>query len=350
MNSRKGSEASKGLVAKTHKSPAKEPAEIPPVTCPAKKYVFDLHSYVWKELDTLIRVVRPSKGLGRGGMRVCYDVEELDEEGRSTGMVAKMFRRVITDVVEKDYFNEGEAQCMCEIFANSFNRINVEGVEKPNISFLQCYVVRIPRRDIPKAYQDMSKGFFSYTTQDTKEMMFVMEPKLTGRFTKYNSNYGGVYREEKWEDATDTQTKRRSMIFEAAESFSHFTLAESGGSMLVCDLQGVNDLFTDPQIHTEDGKGLGMGNMGQEGIAKWVENHCCNALCKSLGLQPLGNDLKPLSSDDSKNRNYFICLRAQLQRHVPLRPQDLVPLVKPLEEMTENERFEYVLKLSELTS
>lgn len=38
--------------------------------------------------------------------------------------------------------------------------------------------------------------------------------------------------------------------------------------MLVCDLQGVNDFFTDPQIHSEDGKGLGLGNMGLEGIDK----------------------------------------------------------------------------------
>ncbi|CCW69885.1 unnamed protein product [Phytomonas sp. Hart1] len=283
-------------------------------------------------------------------MRICYDVEELDEEGRSTGMVAKMFRRLITDVVEKDYFNEGEAQCMCEIFADSFNRINLRGVTKPNISFLQCYVVRIPQCNIPPDYKGMQTGFFSYTTQDTKEMMFVMEPKLKGYFTKYNSNFGGVYQEDKRKDATDTQTKRRRMIFETAESFSHYTLVESGGSMLVCDIQGVNDLFTDPQIHTEDGKGLGMGNMGQDGIDKWIENHNCNESCQALGLQPLGHAPKPISKDDSKNRNYYICLRAKLQRHVPLRFQDLMPLTKPLEEMTESERFEYVLKLSELTS
>lgn len=57
--------------------------------------------------------------------------------------------------------------------------------------------------------------------------------------------------------------------------------------MLVCDLQGVNDFFTDPQIHSEDGKGLGLGNMGLEGIDKWVGSHVCNDICKSLGLQPL---------------------------------------------------------------
>lgn len=324
-----------------------QPEEDPAVTCPARKYVFDLKSYEWKEIEAMIRVVRPSKGLGHGGMRVCYEVEELDEEGRGTSMVAKMFRRNISDVVEKDYFNEGEAQCMCEEFADNFNRIHLTSVDKPNISFLQCYVVRIPKKDIPENFQHKRSGFFSYKTQDTREVMFVMEPKLSGHFTKYNSNFGETYRDDKKGNLTSEQNRRRTAIFDAAEAFSHFTLVESGGSMLVCDLQGVHDFLTDPQIHTEDGKGLGMGNMGQEGIDKWVEKHTCNGICKALGLQPL-NGVAP--SAKSAKANHYIDLRAQLQRQNPVRPQDLIPLTKPLEQMTEEERIEYAMRLSELTS
>ncbi|KAK7200539.1 myosin heavy chain kinase a-like protein [Novymonas esmeraldas] len=319
-----------------------------PVVCPAKKYIFDLRSYVWKEIDCLIRIPSPHKGIGHGGMRVCYEVGDLDEEGAGTPMVAKMFRRNISDVVEKDYFNEGEAQCMCEEFANNFNRIHITSMHKPNISFLQCYVVRIPRRNIPEAYQNKRTGFFSYKTQDTREVMFVMEPMLNGRFTKYNSNYGETYREDKKAALTSTQAKRRTDIFEAAEAFSHFTLVESGGSMLLCDLQGVNDFLTDPQIHTEDGKGLGMGNMGQEGIDKWVEKHECSEMCRALGLQPLGGHA-PNSTTREREANPYLGLRAQLQSQNPVRLRDLVPLSKPLDQMSESERIEYALKLSELT-
>ncbi|GET93553.1 myosin heavy chain kinase a-like protein [Leishmania tarentolae] len=318
-----------------------------PVVCTAKKYIFDLHSYAWKESDSLIRIPRPHRGMGHGGMRVCYAVEDVDEEGAGTPMVAKMFRRNISDVVEKDYFNEGAAQCMCEEFANNFNRIHLN-VRKPNLSFLQCYVVRIPRDSIPEPFQKQRTGFFSYKTQDTDEVMFVMEPMLSGRFTKYNSNYGETYREEKKASLTSSEAKRRTEIFEAAEAFSHFTLVESGGSMLVCDLQGVHDFLTDPQIHTVDGKGLGMGNMGQEGIDKWIEKHECNEICRSLGLQPLLGAV-PSSTVREREENPYVGLRAQLQSQNPVRLRDLVPLTKPLEEMTEAERIEYALKVSRLT-
>lgn len=330
--------------------PAGAPDPGAPVVCPSKKYIFDLHSYAWKEIDTLIRVLRPNKALGQGGMRVCFDVEELDEEGAATPMVAKLFRRNISDVVEKDYFNEGEAQCMCEEFANNFNRIHLTTVHKPNISFLQCYVVRIPRKNIPEECQHMRSGFFSYKTQDTREILFVMEPKLNGHFTKYNSNFGEVYREDKRANLTDTQTSRRTAIFDAAEAFSHFTLVESGGGMLLCDLQGVNDFLTDPQIHTEDGKGLGMGNMGMEGIDKWVMKHQCNDICRGLGLQPLNGVAPSVTRQGKSNdKNHYVGLRIQLQKTNPTKASELIPLTKPLDQMTEEERIEYAINLSKLT-
>lgn len=39
------------------------------------------------------------------------------------------------------------------------------------------------------------------------------------------------------------------------QAFSHFTFERSGHQLIVVDVQGVGDLYTDPQIHTADGKG-----------------------------------------------------------------------------------------------
>lgn len=45
----------------------------------------------------------------------------------------------------------------------------------------------------------------------------------------------------------------------------------------------MGDIFTDPQIHTLDGRGFGDGNLGLRGFALFFRTHSCNALCKSMG-------------------------------------------------------------------
>lgn len=53
-------------------------------------------------------------------------------------------------------------------------------------------------------------------------------------------------------------------------------------------LLGVEDHYTDPQIHTADGKGFGLGNLGRNGIQRFLSTHKCNAVCALLNLQPIG--------------------------------------------------------------
>ena len=39
---------------------------------------------------------------------------------------------------------------------------------------------------------------------------------------------------------------------------------------------GVGDLYTDPQIHTVDGKDYGEANLGPRGMALFFSSHKCN--------------------------------------------------------------------------
>ena len=55
---------------------------------------------------------------------------------------------------------------------------------------------------------------------------------------------------------------------------------------LVRSLTGVDNYFTDPQIHSQDGKSFGMGNLGQEGIDRFLMTHKCNSMCRKMGLVP----------------------------------------------------------------
>ncbi|CBH13826.1 myosin heavy chain kinase A, putative [Trypanosoma brucei gambiense DAL972] len=308
--------------------------------CSATKYIYSFRRKEWVVSDTNVQIIKPLKPFAKGGMRVCYEVEEIEDDGSRTRCIAKLFLKVVSDVKEEDYFCEGEAQCLCEEFANNFNKAPFRGPNKPRISFLQCQVLRISRNIIPREYRRLKDGFFSHRTVDTGDVLFVMEPKLGGHFTKYNSNYGDVYEDDK-HCKTDSQKRKRQYMLHVAEAFSHFTLVDSVGSMLLCDLQGVNDLLTDPQIHTEDGRGLGLGNMGVEGITKFVVNHKCNEICEGLDLKPL-TGVVPESSDEAKELNVYAYLRAQLR-------QDFIPPPKPISEMTEEEKFEHALQLSRVT-
>jgi len=63
---------------------------------------------------------------------------------------------------------------------------------------------------------------------------------LQGEYIKYNSNSGFV---------EETGTCRQT-----PQAFSHFTFERSGHELIIVDVQGVGDLYTDPQIHTFDGR------------------------------------------------------------------------------------------------
>lgn len=53
------------------------------------------------------------------------------------------------------------------------------------------------------------------------------------------------------------------IFYGSFQAFSHFTFERSGHQLIVVDIQGVGDLYTDPQIHTESGKDFGDGNLGK---------------------------------------------------------------------------------------
>ena len=66
--------------------------------------------------------------------------------------------------------------------------------------------------------------------------MFAVERFIEGQYLKHNNNSGYI------EDDHHRMTP---------QAFSHFTHTASSGGEMVVDVQGVGDLWTDPQIHSD---------------------------------------------------------------------------------------------------
>ncbi len=116
------------------------------------------------------------------------------------------------------YFDEVKLQMDTKLWGEEFNRHH----PPKQIDFFQMAVLEfVDRPDKP---------------------LYHIENFIEGNYVKYNSNSGFVL-------GDDAQRH-------TPQAFSHFTFERSGHELMVVDVQGVGDLYTDPQIHTVAGTKL----------------------------------------------------------------------------------------------
>lgn len=110
---------------------------------------------------------------------------------------------------------------------------------------------------------------------------YLVEP-LIRYFTKFTSNNGWISNDS----CEETE-------IEIMEAFCHYTYHRSGGSLIVCDLQGRYRYnaynkkksrfeLTDPAICSRQ-RLYGPTDMGEKGIESFFHNHVCNGWCHSNG-------------------------------------------------------------------
>lgn len=191
--------------------------------------------------------------IGRGSFRVAYAATYVGGTRNNQDAVAKCFHPKYKSI-EKEFF------------ASDFRVIDraIDYAEEWNC-FCQC------EREIM-----MTKGDIM-VRNGTKTLV---EP-LIRNFCKYTSNNGWISNDEDQDD------------IDAMTAFTHYTYHKSGGSLIVCDLQGRYRYdryksnrrrfeLTDPAICSRR-RLYGPTDLGEKGIESFFARHRCNKFCHANG-------------------------------------------------------------------
>lgn len=255
----------------------------------------------WEYTPIIVRVlgkinIEPSK---KGSYRDLYSIQRnsyktpLDEH---TVIVAKRYHLEINHRID-NYFADIRSQIIAGYYAILFNlkikSTSMNGVQKYEyVNMLDAVHIQI------------------FSNSECIEIIDMFNVEFLGNDEIFDKNFKKF--------TNNSNSASEELKTDLATAFTHFTHNESGGTLMVVDIQGWSQVFddgvehmrlTDPAIHcpleicTQCGASefYGFTNGGVEGFDKfWNGQHKeCNSICKGLGLKRPEEFVAKASSSDS---------------------------------------------------
>jgi elongation factor 2 kinase len=304
------------------------------------RHIYNPETQTWKEDETIVKIER--EPFTHGAMRFCYRMKKrspppqsasnhrFHDYGwtRASNYVAKAYQvdgKIDTsERAKSNVMNDILLQYESSHWSDKFN----EADPPKKIIFIRAYAVEFPDRE--------GKPWFAVER-------FISGTDMYGvAFTKHNTNSGFV----------DDELHRYT-----PQVFSAFSFFASRGTRLVADIQGVGDLYTDPQVLSSDYR-FGNGDLGPRGMALFFKTFRHNTVADSMGIPqfPLSkNELKhqaeyeddifSMSGDasslaeDMKALDRFAAMdlnRSRRQSVLAVPPREIIPLERRNTEIRSN--------------
>ena len=247
------------------------------------RHLYHPETQTWSTDETIVKIER--EPFTHGAMRFCYRMKKRAQPPSHShnhrfhkfgwkyalNYVAKAYQKDgqvdTSDEAKRAVQNDIMLQYEAQHWAQKFN----ECMPPRTIHFIRAYAIEFPDRQ--------------------GQPWFAVERYITGTdsygagFTKHNTNAGFV----------DTDLHRVT-----PQVFSAHSFYASHGQRLVADIQGVGDLYTDPQVLSCDYR-FGDGDLGPRGMALFFKNfrHCETSDALGIMTFPLSkNELKSQAKYD----------------------------------------------------
>mmetsp|Transcript_17800 Transcript_17800/g.20547 ORF Transcript_17800/g.20547 Transcript_17800/m.20547 type:complete len:764 (-) Transcript_17800:425-2716(-) len=253
---------------------------------PAEKvirHMYQPETETWKHDETIVKIQKDP--FTHGAMRFCYRMKKRSPPPESasnhrfhdggwtqaSNYVAKAY---LSSDEEVDTSDQAKTNVKNDIIlqyeaSHWSNRFNEQSPPK-KIIFIRAYAIEFPDRN--------GKPWFA-----VERFIFGSDQYGAG-FTKHNTNAGFV----------DADLHRIT-----PQVFSAFSFYESEGNRLVADIQGVGNLFTDPQVLSSDYR-FGDGDLGPRGMALFFNTFRHNTVASALGIPVF-----PLSRNELKHQSKY---------------------------------------------